>query len=251
MADPNFADQMMNDIKDLIPKTPEESRAASRSNPVGQWFEDFSSGNMFERIHGFEGTENLYSGMVDKKGGSDFVTSTSYLGVIAKFVRAIFTYGDDSAVDADPIYNVQEGKPDITTGGTNTPSIISLDGSTLQTRIESVFKYYSAKTQWMNGQMKDIGALLSGLSGQMENFQKQQEEQNQNQEEQNQNQEGQNQKLGENIDQIGKDIQDLSNKISELDKLLKASVAHQTLLEKDIIKNHNDISDIKKHVKMS
>ena len=163
MADRDYAGEIMDSVKDLLPKTAEDARAASRSNPQGQWFEDFTAGNTFERIHGFDGSETLYSGLVDKKGGKDTVTTTSYLGAIAKFLRAIFSYGDDSAKDGDPIYNVREGKPDIATGGSNTPNTTSLEGSVLYTRIENIFKYFSDKTKWMLTETDGVRGLIQQL----------------------------------------------------------------------------------------
>lgn len=227
MADPDFADQMMNDIKDLIPKTPEESRAASRANPVGQWFEDFSSGNMFERIHGFEGTESLYVGLVDKKGGSDLVAPKSYLGAIAQFIRAMFSYGDDSLKDEDPIYNTREGNPDIDTGGSSTPSTTSLEGSVLYTRVENIFKYYSSKTKWMISETDGLRELLERLETQLQGFQQQNQEDKQGQEEKNE-------EVGTNLEKLTKDLSDATARINEVEKQIAAIIPFQAQMFQDI-----------------
>lgn len=247
MADPDFADQMMNDIKDLIPKTPEESRAASRSNPVGQWFEDFSSGNMFERIHGYEGTENLYAGLVDKKGGSDLVTPTSYLGVIAKFVRAVFTYGDDSTADADPIYNTREGKPDITTGGSNVPNTTSLQGSVLYTRIENIFKYFSSKTQWMLTETDGLRGLLAQLEQDFQDFMSQAQQQSTSQQ-------STNQQTSTSLQSIQDDIDNIKTRVDKVEKDIVTTNGDLGNLRNTtnaaISRIDATISDIKKFVKM-
>jgi outer membrane murein-binding lipoprotein Lpp len=247
MAEPDYAQDIMNTIKDLIPKTPEESRAASRSNPVGQWFEDFSSGNMFERIHGYDGTETLYAGLVDPKGGKDTVTTQSYLGVVAKFVRAIFTYGDDSAKDADAIYNTREGKPDIVTGGTNSPNTTSLEGSVLYTRVERIFKYYSAKTQWMIVQTDGLRAMITRLENELVNFQNEAQQSNTNQQQTNSS-------TTNSLQTIQQDITDLKAKATKLENDIKTTDADlgtfRNTTNTAISRIDATISDIKKFVKM-
>lgn len=144
-----FLDDLMDMVQPHIPKTCEDSHAKSQVNPVGQRFNDYTIGNFFERVHGYNGTEVLYTGHVVTLGGNDKVATNSYLGVIARYFKAVFSYGDDSAVDADPIYNVRESKPDIVTGGTSIPNINSLEGSVLYTRVENIFAYFSTKTKWI------------------------------------------------------------------------------------------------------
>lgn len=221
-----YVDDVMDLVQKHIPKTPEESLAKSQENPVNQRFNDYAIGNFFERIHGFNGGETLYSGHVVTKGGSDKVTSDSYLGVIAQFFRAVYRYGDDSAKDGDPIYNGREGKSDITTGGNSIPSLNSLEGSVLYTRIENIFDYFSTKTTWMLEQTDGVKGLFNKLDQQFRQFINQSQQSNNQQQQTNNN-------TSASLTQMQQDIKDIGDKVKKLEQDVQANGGDIGNLRKD------------------
>jgi hypothetical protein len=140
----DFSQQIFDQVKDKIPKTPEAAEAGTDG-----FFSSTSLGNMWDRIYGFNGDVSELTSMVDAKGGDPKVAKKSYLGAIITVLKGIFKYGDVSSKDNDPIYNTKYAQPDIEDINQDDTIKDDVSSSKLYIRIESIFKYFSKKTQYM------------------------------------------------------------------------------------------------------